>query len=475
MIKIAVFIVYLVFIFCWGLYNSLKVKTEDDYIIAERKLPGWVSALSERAAGESAWALLGLPGFAYTFGLGAMWPAIGCVGGIITAWIFLSWRLRREAENYNVKTYIDYLSKRHKEVGHWIKLFGAITIVFFFTFYVGAQFLGGGKILHLLFEIDPIWGMIISAIVILPYAAYGGFRSVVYVDVLQALLMIATLVITPIAGLYYISTAPDVFSSSMFTALHISGDKYTSITGGFFGFSAGIFIASEFSWFFGYLGGLPQLSIRFMAIKNEKEAKIGRNIGVLWTIFAYIGALLIGWIGISIFGPTSIEDPEYIMPSVVLKLFPPFIAALFITGAVAAMLSTADSLIILTATEMSESIIKPITKRDLSIKILRLITAMIALLALLLVNILPSDLIYEIVGYVWAGIGCTFSVVILMTFFWEKFTSQAALTSIIVGLFFTILWIWTGLESFISSRIMTFIITFIVAILSNLYFKKNTH
>ncbi|HNS30974.1 MAG TPA: hypothetical protein PKL52_10635, partial [Tenuifilaceae bacterium] len=85
---------YFFLLILWGIYQGQRVKTEADYAIAGRKLPGWVAALSERATGESSWALLGLPGAAYAVGLTEIWTALGCVVGIITAWWLLAWRLR---------------------------------------------------------------------------------------------------------------------------------------------------------------------------------------------------------------------------------------------------------------------------------------------------------------------------------------------------------------------------------------------
>src|SRR5210317_1645832 len=133
-----VMIAYMTFIVAWGIYQGRKVKTSSDFAIAGRNLPGWVAALSERATGESSWALLGLPGAAYATGLMEVWTAIGCVAGIIVAWVLLASRLRNEAEKYEVDTFTDYIAKRHGEVGKWIRIVGSLTIVFFFFFYVGA-------------------------------------------------------------------------------------------------------------------------------------------------------------------------------------------------------------------------------------------------------------------------------------------------------------------------------------------------
>ncbi len=448
---ILVMVIYITLLISWGVFQGRKVKTGSDYAIAGRNLPGWVAALSERATGESSWALLGLPGAAYAMGLTEIWTAIGCVAGIVSAWAFLAWRLRDEAEKYKVSTFTEYIAAKHGETGKMLRIVSSLAIVFFFFFYVGAQFLGGGKTLHTLFGLKPGIGVLITAAVIVPYTVYGGFRSVVYTDVVQAILMIITLIVGPIVGLIYIFHNPDTFASGITEALIKSGDTYNSVTGAAKGFGAGLLITGGFSWFFGYLGGQPQLSLRFMAISNARQAKKARNIGIAWTIIAYIGALMIGWIGIAIFGPAGLSDPEYVMPRVILKLFPPVIAALLITGAIAAMISTADSLLILSATELSESILKKKGKGEEEIasgtlRRHRITTAVIAVIALVLSYLSPSKLIFTLVSYVWAGIGCTFSVVILFTLFWKKYHGRAAIITVITGILFTIIWISGGFE-----------------------------
>src|SRR5210317_1059594 len=124
--------IYMVLLILFGIYQGRHVKSGSDFAIAGRKLPGWVAALSERATGESSWALLGLPGAAYATGLMEVWTAIGCVLGIIVAWVLLAWRLRDEAEKYKADTFTDYIAQKHGETGKWIRIIGSFTIVFFF-------------------------------------------------------------------------------------------------------------------------------------------------------------------------------------------------------------------------------------------------------------------------------------------------------------------------------------------------------
>ncbi len=466
---------YFILLILWGLYQGRKVKNACDYAIAGRSLPGWAAALSERATGESSWALLGLPGMAYATGLTEIWTALGCVAGIVTAWAGLAWRLRDEAEKYRVNTFSEYISKKHGELGQWIRVIASMTIVFFFFFYVGAQFLGGGKTLFTLFGVNEKLGMLVTALIIIPYTIYGGFLSVIYTDCVQAILMIVTLVITPVAGLIYIAKTPGLFATSIPGALKAAGPAYYSLTGAASGFAAGVMIAGCFSWFFGYLGGQPQLSMRFMAIRNSEQAKKARNIGIAWTLVAYFGALAIGWIGIAMFGPGTLADQERVLPLVLLKLFPPAVAALLITGAIAAMISTADSLLVLSASELSENLVKPRVKDQspgACLRRSRLITGLLAVIALALAYMFPSRLIYTMVGYVWAGIGGTFSIVILFTLFWKRYHGRAVIATIISGLLFTVLWSITGMNARITSRLLTFFVAGMVAVIATFALPK---
>ena len=469
---IVVMIAYLGGLILWGLYQGRHVKTHSDYAIAGRGLPGWVAALSERATGESSWALLGLPGFTYASGLTGIWTAVGCVAGIVTAWWALAWRLRDESEAYQVTSFTQYIAQKHPETGIWLRRVASAVIVFFFFFYVGAQFLGGGKTLHTMFGVDPRLGMLLTAAIIVPYTVYGGFRSVVYTDVVQAIVMITALVIGPIVGIITIANSPDVFAPTIGQALRQAGEGYATLGGVGSGFVLGT-VLGGFSWFFGYLGGQPQLSMRFMAIRDARQAKQARNIGIAWTLLAYIGALALGWIGIALFGPQGLTDPEYVMPQVMLRLFPPAIAAVLITGAIAAMISTADSLLILSATETTESLMTPPKAGcGATLKRCRWVTAALAVVALGAAYVSPSQLIYTLVGYVWAGIGGTFSVVILLGLFWKKFHGRAALVTIVVGIVFTILWISTGMDAKISARFMTFVVAAVAAVASTLFLPR---
>ena len=162
------------------------------------------------------------------------------------------------------------------------------------------------------------------------------------------------------------------------------------------------------------------------------------------------------------------------MPEVLTKLFNPFIAGILITGVLAAVVSTANSLLILSATELSENIIKPLSKTTSSKSLFqsRIITAVLSLVALVLAYFISSDLIYAIVGFVWAGIGSTFSVVIMLTLFWKRYHGRAVILTILTGLLFTLIWRITGMEQILSARFLTFFIALLAAILGTYLIPK---
>lgn len=457
-----VLIVYLGFLVGFGIYQGMKAKNTTDYNMGGRAVPGWACALSERATAESAWCLVGFPGYAYAAGLVTVWVALGLTLGNVLAWTVIANKMRREADKYDAQTYVDWIAKRHagSKSATAVRLFGSFVVIFLFAFYVEAQVIGGGKTLRALFGLAPYVGIILTMAVIIPYTVIGGFQSVVYTDCVQSVVMIFTLIVAPLWGIYYIHTTPGLYASSITEALTLAGPQYLDWSGGTKGIFAGFMIASNFAWVIAYLGGCPHLTVRFMALKDEKAWKTGRNIAIAWTACGYAGAILIGIIGIALFGPGAIEDAEMIMPLVVLKLFHPFLAAICVTGAIAAMLSTADSMLIVTSSEFTENILKPVIlkgkkldpKHELFIS--RSVTVIVGLSALVLAFVLPANMVYSIVSFAWASMGNPFAVVTCATLFWDKYTGTAALWTMICGFFGTVLWQLSPMNAIIDARLV---------------------
>ena len=275
-VKLVVLLVFCGGLIGYGVYSGRRTKSSSDFNLGDKSAPGWVVALSERAAAESAWTLVGLPGFAFMFGLVSIWVALGLLLGNILAWTVIAKKMREEAEKYEAQTYVDWIAKRHhgSKAITAVRVVGSFIVIFLFAFYIDAQLIGGGKTLNSLFGLPAMIGVLLMVIVILPYAVYGGYNSVVYADAIQSALMIGALVISPLYGLWYIGHTPDVWQSSIIDALKLASPTHMSLTGGMEGFAAGFMIANNFAWVIAYLGGMPHLTTRFMSMKDEHNWKI---------------------------------------------------------------------------------------------------------------------------------------------------------------------------------------------------------
>ncbi|TFH27789.1 MAG: hypothetical protein E4H10_02690 [Bacteroidia bacterium] len=286
------FILYLVVILVVGFITYHINKSHKDFFIAGRRLNPWVVAFSERASGESAWLLLGLPGAAFASGLMEFWTALGCVSGIIFYWFFIARPLREETERLGAITLPTFFAAKFEKGQAAIRVLATFIIIFFFIFYLSAQFNGAGKILNVTFGLDQTTGMILGAAVIIFYTMMGGFFAVAWTDVVQGIIMIGSLVVLPLVGLVELKEIHEG-TKPLADLMTQEGHPLLSITGGKSGWAAAALIISGLSWALGYMGQ-PHLLTRFMAIKRADQIKISRRIAIAWVIPAFTGAVVIG-------------------------------------------------------------------------------------------------------------------------------------------------------------------------------------
>ena len=470
------FILYLIIILVVGFLTYRRNKTHKDFFIAGRQLNSWVVAFSERASGESAWLLLGLPGAAYAAGLVKFWTALGCVLGIIFYWFYIAEDLRKESEKYQAFTLPTFLASRFEKGQSAIRILATFIIIFFFLFYLSAQFNGAGKILHVTFGIDQTVGMIIGACVIIFYTMMGGFFAVAWTDMVQGIIMIGTLVILPLTGLFELlelETAEPLFKN----LLNERGIRLTSFTGEETGWAAAAMIISGLSWAFGYMGQ-PHLLIRFMSIRKPEKIKISRRIAIAWAIPAFAGAILIGMVGAALYGQGLFDDIEKIMPFMAMKLLPAWIAGIFVSGAIAAMMSTADSQLLV----ISSSVIEDFFHQTLGINVSdtlllrasRVITILIGIIGFT-IAVTSDKLIFSMVSYAWAGLGSSFGPALLLLLKWKKVSFQGVIAGLITGFLTTVIWSEISLlDQWISVRFASFIISFLIVLfVSKLTYNQN--
>ena len=246
-------------------------------------------------------------------------------------------------------------------------MLSAMILVFFFIFYIAAQFSGSGKVLNKTFGLDPLWGVIIGSVVVIVYCVMGGFIAVVVTDVFQAILMILTLVAFPVIA-FFVAAENNLH---IIQSLESAGNEYLSLTRGTTGTTAVILVMSGLSWMLGYTGQ-PQLLTRMMAIRNKKDVRNAQWIASIWTLLAYIGAILIGLFGIvfvknGMLGSDAAKlaaDSEKILPVMVVTLVNPILAGILLSGVISAMMSTASSEVTVSSASITEDIYSNLKKAD---------------------------------------------------------------------------------------------------------------
>jgi sodium/proline symporter len=457
------FIFYLVVILVVGFITYHINKSHKDFFLAGRKLSPWVVAFSERASGESAWLLLGLPGAAYASGLLEFWTALGCVSGIIFYWFFVARALREETERAGAITLPTFLASNYRKGQPAIRVLATFIIIFFFIFYLSAQFNGAGKILNVTFGLDQTTGMIIGAVVIIFYTMMGGFFAVAWTDVVQGIIMIGTLVILPLVGLVELAETSQG-SHPLAGLAAAEGHSLTSFTGGRTGWAAAALIISGLSWALGYMGQ-PHLLTRFMSINSAEKIRVSRRIAIAWVIPAFTGALVIGLVGAGLYEQGMFDDIEKVMPHLANELLPAWLAGIFVSGAIAAMMSTADSQLLVISSSIIEDFFHQTLGRDVGdaslLKASRAITILVGVTAFA-IAVTSNKLIFSMVSYAWAGLGSSFGPLILLMLTWKKVTWQGVIAGLITGFASTVIWSEiTVLDAVISVRFVSWVLAFL--------------
>lgn len=472
-----VFIIYLTVLITVGLVTFKFNKTQEDYLLAGRKLGPWVVAFSERASGESAWLLMALPGAAIAIGLGEVWTVIGIISGIILSWFIIANRLRSETEKYRALTIPQYLHRKYQDKSNIIRLFSSFIIAFFFAFYVSAQFHASGKIINSIFGLDEIIGISIGALIIVLYTLMGGFFAVAWTDLIQGIIMISTLVILPIIGFIELQEAGISVSESVLNATN----NQASLTMGLTGWAAVSLVIGGLSWGFGYFGQ-PHLVIRYMSIKRTHEIKTARKIAAAWAVPGVSGAFLIGIVALAMFGENFFPDVEQAMPYLAMHLLPGWIAGILISGAVAAMMSTADSQLLVSTSAITVDFYNHFLKRKINdrkmVRLSRIVTICFGVFAYLIAIIsqLTGKTIFGVVSYAWAGLGSSFGPALILTLWWKNTTRKGVIAGILTGAITTVIWAnITFLQTAVTERLVSFVFAFIAVIIVSLLDKQGSN
>lgn len=488
------FAVYSLLIVAVGLYSmGFAQRSDEDYFLAGRGLRSWVAALSASASSESGWVTLGLVGMAFASGVRAYWIIPGCLVGFWFNWFVIARRLCRQSQDLKALTVPDFLALRFRERLPLLRLSSVAVILVAMMLYVAAQFAAAGKAFEAGFEelewLDYRAGVLMGAAIVLIYTVAGGFRAVCWTDFLQALLMLVTLVFFPLLLLVqWGGYAPILRELGAYDPdlLRFTPDKAAAGMAGFLLGSGALGIN------FGY-PGQPHILARFMALRSEREARLGGVIAMAWGFCIYWGAVTVGLIVKAMaYRGTDWATPllwqsgapgEIGLVLAAKHILPGALAGLVLAAVLAAICSTADSQLVVAASAVANDLYARLieSERRLFHGILNKATVLaLGLVAVLLVLNKEVSVYQYVLKYGWAILGASFGPQIILALLWRRASYAGCLAGLVTG--FTVAIVWpriysadsTGVEvynlplAFTAALLVNILVSLIVNIIRSL-------
>ncbi len=437
-----VFVVYFAILVAIAVVRARRMQAMSDYVLGGRRMSSFTSALSASSSGTSGWAILVFPALAFQHGLVEMWTAIMLVIGVWASWTVLAKRLRR----YTIQaddslTVPEFLERRFADGTGAVRTVAAAITLFFIIFYVSSGLIAGAKLLETSFSIDATSGALITLVAIGSYTFIGGFLAVSRTDVFQATLMLAAFLILP-AWLMVVTENPFAGLGAQtpgfwnpLTDQH--GEPITYV-----------FVLSVLGWSLGYLGS-QRVVQRFMAVESEAKIPRSRNIGSMWMLLIYLCALLLGMVALPAFAEIGrlddvLADPERVFLLATQAFFHPIVGGILLTAVIAAVMSTADSQLLLASAVATNDL--PGVRRyahslDAAgrVRLSRALLIITGALAAAL-SIFHPESVFTLVALAWGGMAAAFAPVTVMALYWRRFNATGALAAMLAGTLTATVW-----------------------------------
>lgn len=460
MVLTAIVVCYFLLLLGIG-WTSRHVDSTRDYFVADKKLHYWVSSFSYWTTGESGWLVLGLTGMGFAVGLNALWVAVGEVLFVALAWGYIARKFKSETDRLDSITVPDYLVDRLKDPGGYIRIVSVVVLLSMIVFNTSAQFNATGKAFSTFFDIPREWGIVIAFLGIIFYTVLGGFKAVAKTDFLQGALMFLGLAALPVIT---IGLAGGVIPSLSFISdkfpglLNVWGPEGWGLKGFLTAFG---FVAIGA----GFLGS-PQLVTRFIATESKDEMRRGGIVAVACTLITDLAAVFAGMFGRVLF--ESLGDQELIMPVITQTHMPTVVTGFYAAVLLAAIMSTADSFLILATTtlvrDVYQKMFHPTLSKGAMVNLSRAVTVLLGGVAVALA--LPENkAVFWVVLFAWAGISSAFCPIVIASLFSKRVTWQGGVWGMIAGFVTSILWNQlfaksTGLYEIVPGFVVSFIVIF---------------
>ena len=424
-----------------AIVGARRTRDMSDYVLAGRRLGSFTAALSAGSSTTSAWTMLALPALAFSSGVVEVWVPAAAAVGILLSWTILAKRLRRYTiEANDVLTIPEFFEVRFGDTTGVLRTLTAGITIFFVVFYVSSGLVGGSKLLETVFGIEATAGVLLTLLAIASYTVIGGFLAVSRTDVSQALLMLLSLLIIVVA----LTVATDRPFSGIGGTSPGFLSPFTDAAGSPITVT---FALSAAGWAFGAFGAQRILQ-RFMALEREDLVPRSRNISTLWISTVYALAILVGLLAYPALAEAGaladVIDPERVYFVVSEIFFHPIVTGLLLTAVIAAVMSTADSQLLLASAVATDDL--PFLKRvaygltaNRRVWLGRLLLLVIGGISAV-IAVLQPDSIFDLVAYAWGGMGAAFGPVTILALFWRRFNFWGATASILAGTVAATLW-----------------------------------
>jgi len=431
---------YIVLMLLIGLAGYRRTGDLSDYLLGGRQLGRWVTALSAEASDMSGWLLLGLPGYAYLSGLEAGWIALGLLAGTYLNWKLVASRLRLYTQLAgDALTLPEFFEQRFADHSRLLRVVAALLVLLFFTFYTSSGLVASGKLFEAVFGIEYHSAILAGALVVVAYTFFGGFLAVSWTDLVQGWLMLIALVAVPVAVM---EAGGGMQSSIAALRQHNAAllDPFSAASGEPLSLVA---IVSLLGWGLGYFGQ-PHILARFMAIRRVQDVGAARAIAVTWVTITLIAAVLVGVMAVGYLQTPLIgADSEKVFMEMVSVLFHPLVAGVCLAAILAAIMSTADSQLLVASAALSEDFYRAFLRPQASATELvwmgRLAVLGLAAVAISLAMD-PDNRVLDLVAYAWAGFGAAFGPTVLLSLYWGRMNRFGALAGMLVGGITVMVW-----------------------------------
>ena len=425
-ITLITLVAYKLFLIGIGVWASRRTSNEADFFLGGRSLGPVVAALSYSSSASSAWTLLGMSGLAYAMGVGALWIAAGSVLGMLFAWIWIAPRLMRMSREGNLITLTDLLLGDIQHTTRRI-MTGLISliIVVSFSFYVAAQFQGAGTTFAGTFDMSMSASITTGAFVVLVYTLLGGFWAVSVTDSVQGMLMAITALLLPAAALQAVGGWSELLNS----LAAVSSPSQMSLTAGNVAMSAAGFVVGLLSVGISTCGQ-PHLLVRFMALRDERALRQARVMTIAWYLVVFFGMCLLGLAGHVLI--PDLANAETVFFALTETLFPPLLSAMLIAAVLSAIMSTADSQLLVAASALSHDLGFGRGSAARSLLVSRLSIALLVTIAVLIALYVPEK-IFSRALFAWVALGSAFGPLVLARLARWPVPPMGALVSVALG------------------------------------------